>query len=129
MADFGNNLQEQSAVEVPEKEQAAQEMVPNPTKEKSDSINITLSKFIEYGCYVFAVIFLIAAIVAYNKDLDCYDTPFDFREHRYVGGDAYNYIISAARSTTVMVKCLVMTVTGFSFAIIGRLTALINKKG
>lgn len=95
---------------------------------KSDSVNVSISKVVEYGCYVLALIFLIAAIVAYNKDLRCTDGPFEFREHRYVGGDAYNYIISASRSTAVMVKCLIMTVSGFSFAIIGRLTALINKK-
>lgn len=98
------------------------------TKEKSDSVNVSTAKIIEYGCYVLAIIFLIAAIVVYNQDLRCTDSPFEFREHRYVGGDAYNYIISASRSTTVMAKCLIMTVSGFSFAIIGQLTALINKK-
>ena len=95
---------------------------------KSDSVNVSMPKVIEYGCYVLAVIFLIVAIVVYNKDLQCIDGPFGFREHRYVGGDAYNYIISASRSTAVMVKCLILTVSGFSFMIIGRLTALINKK-
>lgn len=128
MADLENNLQEQGAAEAPKNEQVAQEVVQNPIEKKSDSINITLPKFIEYGCYVLAVILLIVAVITYTKDLKSYDTPFDFREHRYVGGDAYNFIISASRSTAVMVKCLIMTVSGFSFAIIGRLTALINKK-
>ena len=127
MADLENNLQEQAVEDVKE-EQIVQEEPQTPIQTPSDSVNISFPKVIEYGCYVFAVIFLIAAIVAYNKDLHCSDTPYDFREHRYVGGDAYNYIISASRSTAIMVKCLIMTISGFSFAIIGRITALINKK-
>ena len=62
-------------------------------KEKSDSVNVSIAKIIEYGCYMLAIIFLIAAIVVYNQDLRCTGGPFEFREHRYVGGDAYNYII------------------------------------
>lgn len=32
---------------------------------------------------------------------------FDFDEKKYVGGDAYNYIISASRSSAVMIKSLI----------------------
>lgn len=127
MAELENNPQVQHEVKQEEKVQE------NPVeqvqkKEKTDSVDVSSAKIVEYACYTFAVLFLIAAVVIYNKDLHCSDGPFDFHEQRYVGGDAYNYIISAARSSAIMVKSLIMTVSGFSFVIIGRLTALINKK-
>ena len=43
MTDLENNLHEQGAVEDPNKKEVAQEVEQNPTKEKSDSVNITLS--------------------------------------------------------------------------------------
>ena len=49
-----------------------------------------------------------------SKDLDYNDNPFKFDEHRYVGGDAYNFIISAARSSAVMTKSLIWMVAGCS---------------
>ena len=127
MAELENNPQIQQEVKQ-ENNVGESPIVQTQKKEKSDSVEVSSSKVVEYGCYAFAILFLIAAIVIYNKDLHCSDGPFDFHEHRYVGGDAYNYIISAARSSAIMVKSLIMTVSGFSFAIIGRLTALINKK-
>lgn len=128
MAELENNYQDQVLEETMEKEQVLQEGRKAEEQKKSDSVNITFSKVMEYVYYVLALVLLIAAIVTYTKDLRCYDTQFDFIEHKYVGGDAYNYMISASRSSAVMIKCLILTVSGFSFAIIGRLTALINKK-
>lgn len=96
--------------------------------EKKDTISISAEKIVELGCYLLGAIFVIIAFVKMGKDLDYKDNPFSFYEHRYVGGDAYNYIISAARSSAVMIKSLIWMVAGCSALIIGRITALINKK-
>ena len=95
---------------------------------KTETVNINLGKVIEWGCYLLGAIFVIIAFVKMGKDLDYKDNPFSFYEHRYVGGDAYNYIISAARSSAVMVKSLIWMVAGCTALIIGRISALINKK-
>ena len=97
-------------------------------EEKKETINIDLGKVIEWGCYLLGAIFVIISFIKMGKDLDYKDNPFSFYEHRYVGGDAYNYIISAARSSAVMIKSLIWMVAGCSALIIGRITALINKK-
>ncbi len=58
----------------------------------------------------------------YSNDLDCGSYGvFDFDEKKYVGGDAYNYIISASRSSAVMIKSLIWVVLGFCSIIVGRL--------
>lgn len=102
----------------------------NPTfaEGKKETVNINLEKMIEWGCYLVGAIFVIIAFVKMGKDLDYKDNPFSFYEHRYVGGDAYNYIISAARSSAVMVKSLIWMVAGCTALIVGRISALINKK-
>lgn len=100
----------------------------NSLEEKKETITINLEKTVEWGCYVLGLIFVTIAFIKMGKDLDVNDSPFDFHEYRYVGGDAYNYIISAARSSAVMVKSLIWMVAGCSTLIIGRITALINKK-
>ncbi len=100
----------------------------NSSNEKKDTINISAGKIVEWGCYALGLAFVIIAFIKMGNDLDCGDNPFRFYEHRYVGGDAYNYIISAARSSAVMVKSLIWMVAGCSALIIGRITALINKK-
>lgn len=104
------------------------EGIPTLAEEKNEVVNINLEKVIEWGCYLIGVIFVIIAFVKMGKDLDYKDNPFSFYEHRYVGGDAYNYIISAARSSAVMVKSLIWMVAGCTALIIGRVSALINKK-
>ena len=43
----------------------------------------------------------------YSNDLNCsFYGVSDFDEKKYVGGDVYNYIISASRSSAVMIKNL-----------------------
>ncbi len=64
--------------------------------------------FIMYGGYI------------YNQDLGYSSNPMDFHEERYVGGDAYNYIISASRSAAVMVKSLFWVILGCTSIIISR---------
>ena len=96
--------------------------------EKNTTINIKGDKIVEWCCYIIGAIFIIISFSLMNKDLDYRDNPFRFYEKSYVGGDAYNYIISAARSSAVMVKSLIWMVAGCSTLIIGRITALISNK-
>lgn len=98
------------------------------SEEKKKTISINGGTIVEWGCYVLGVISVVLAFIKMGKDLDYYDSPYSFYEHHYVGGDAYNYIISAARSSAVMVNSLIWMVAGCSALIIGRITALINKK-
>ena len=107
---------------------AMQNNTKNSSEEMKETVSISAEKIVEWGCYVLGVIFVIIAFVKMGKDLDYNDNPFSFYEHRYVGGDAYNYIISAARSSAVMVNSLIWMVAGCSALIIGRITTLINKK-
>ena len=79
------------------------------------------TKTIECILYVIGLIFIIIGAIYYLQDLKYTPLmPFKFEEHLYVGGDAYNYIISAARSTAVMIKSLIWIVLGSSSIIIGR---------
>lgn len=91
-------------------------------------VNITLPKVLEWTLYVLGIVFIIVGIKYYDQDLECGSYGvFDFEEKKYVGGDAYNYIISASRSTAVMIKSLIWFVLGSCSIIIGR-TFSINHK-
>lgn len=91
-------------------------------------VNITFTKVIEWTLYVLGIAFLIMGINYYGEDLECSSYgAFDFDEKKYVGGDAYNYIISASRSSAVMIKSLIWFVLGSCSIIIGR-TFSINHK-
>lgn len=83
-------------------------------------LNLTPAKCFEYLLYVLGVVFMIVGMDYYCRDLSWKYSPMLFEEHRYVGGDAYNYIISAARSAAVMIKSLIWVVLGCSAIIIGR---------
>ena len=96
--------------------------------EKQESVSNDGKKIVEWICYIVGIIFVVIAFIYLGKDLDYEDNPFYFREKRYVGGDAYNFIISAARSSAIMVKSLVWMVAGCSALIFGRITALMHGK-
>lgn len=84
-------------------------------------VNVTFSNIMEWTLYVLGVVLIIIGINYYGKDLRCGSYGvFDFDEMTYVGGDAYNYIISAARSTAVMIKSLIWVVLGSCSIIVGR---------
>ena len=107
---------------------AMQNNSKNPSEEKKKTISISGGSIIEWGCYVLGIICVVFPFIKMGKDLDYYDNPYRFYEHHYVGGDAYNYIISAARSSAVMINSLIWMVAGCSALVIGHITALINKK-
>lgn len=84
-------------------------------------VNVTFSNIMEWTLYVLGVVFIIIGINYYGQDLECGSYGvFDFDEKEYVGGDAYNYIISASRSSAVMIKSLIWFVLGSCSIIIGR---------
>lgn len=98
------------------------------TADEKETVNIDMVQVLRWTLYIVGAIFIIVAFVTLGKDLDYSSNPFNFHEKRYVGGDAYNYEISAARSAAVMVKALFWMVAGCTAMIMGHLTALIQKK-
>lgn len=84
------------------------------------TINLSPKKIFEYLLYVLGCIFLIKGFIFYGEDLFYTDGPMKFYEEHYVGGDAYNYIISAARSSAIMVKSLIWIVLGCFSIVVGR---------
>ena len=92
-------------------------------------VTINFNQILYIALYVFGIIAIIIAFLWYNKDLEISSggDPFRFYEKTYVGGDAYNYIISASRSTAVMIKSLIWMVLGCSSIIAGRLFSIRSK--
>lgn len=107
----------------------ATENVPSGNKQ-NETININAYLVIEIVLYVIGAILLYFAYKWYNNDLYVWskNDPFMFSEKRYVGGDAYNYIISASRSATVATKSLIWTLLGCTSILTGRLTAIQRKQ-
>lgn len=101
---------------------------------KSGTTNITIiaSWIVEIALYVIGAVLLSYAFEWYNNDLEAdflhKNDPFMFAERRYVGGDAYNYIISASRSAAIVTKSLFWAILGCTSIIAGRLTAIRRKK-
>lgn len=101
--------------------QNGQESFNNETVDQQEkTVNLNFTKIFEIILYVLGIVFITFGFKYYVEDLKFGDNPLMFYEERYVGGDAYNYIISAARSSAVMVKSLIWIVLGCSSIIIGR---------
>lgn len=108
-------------------EQSAQTTTPVKTT-TDEVVSVTFSSILEKVLYVAGVALIIFSVVKYGADLETYKGEYRFDEIGYVGGDAYNYIISAARSAAVMVKSLILAVLGCSSVISGLLIRISNKK-
>lgn len=91
-----------------------------PIMQEEETVNVNFKSIVKWGLVVLGLIFLNVGINYLIQDLPYLDNPMNFTEERYVGGDAYNYIISAARSTAVMVKSLIWVVLGCSSIIVSR---------
>lgn len=93
-------------------------------------VEISGRKIVEYVMYAVGVVLLCFAVSVYSNDLTLkfHGDEFEFYEREYVAVDAYNYITSASRSTAVMVKSLILAVSGFAAIIIGQLMAIITSK-
>ena len=94
-----------------------------------DRITISGAIILEVLCYLIGIVSIVFAWIWYNSDLDISSSgnPFRFHEERYVGGDAYNYIISAGRSSAVMIKSLIWMTFGCASIIIGVLFSIKKK--
>lgn len=100
----------------------------SPTENSNNQkVTLNFSKILRVVVYIIGIISIIVSFCLYILDLPTYGSPFEFKEESYVGGDAYNYIISAARSSAVMVKSLIWMVFGCTMLIIGRLSAIKSK--
>lgn len=84
------------------------------------TVEIKFYKILMYILYLLGVIFIIKGFYYYFQDLDYNQDPLLFYEKKYVGGDAYNYIISASRSTAVLIKSLIWIVLGCFSILTGR---------
>jgi len=77
------------------------------------------------------VMFLVSSIMiyrGYDKLTNYYysDTLSSLNKNAYVGGDAYNYIINGARSTSFFVLATMFAILGVGFIIIGYLDKISN---
>lgn len=105
--------------------------IPTPNETSSNQDEVVSFNFItllQWILYAAGVILIIMAVVKYGADLETYKGEYRFEEVGYVGGDAYNFIISASRSAAVMVKSLVLAVLGCSSVISGLLLRISEKK-
>lgn len=91
-------------------------------------VSFKTNTLVQMGLYVLGAILVILSIWQYAEDVGTFGDPYFIDETRYVGGDAYNYIITAARSTAVMVKSLILAVLGCTSIISGLLFRLFDKK-
>ena len=92
-----------------------------------ETVEFKWATVLSWALYIVGAILIIMCIVKLNQDLTTYSGEFRFEEESYVGGDAYNYIISAARSAAVMTKALIYGVLGSSSIITGLLIKISNK--
>ena len=99
-----------------------------PQNAPAEANSNTGAKFIAALFYIVGIVLIAICIYYLSNDLRpeySFEKHYYFDPKEYVGGAAYNYIISAARSTAIMVKALVYAVLGCSSLILGQ---LISKK-
>lgn len=91
--------------------------------EQKNNTKTIISNVIAISLYGVAVVCLYYAYTYYNCDVKLFSVSdqYMFFEKEYVGGDAYNYIVTAARSSAVMTKSLIWVVLGCASAILARL--------
>lgn len=98
------------------------------SKKKQKIYNIIMI-LLQLSFYVLALVFFERAKWLYQSDVGSGYHRFGnfyISEFNYVGGDAYNYIITAARSSAVMIKSLIWVVLGCSSILVGRTFRLKN---
>ncbi len=92
----------------------------NVATSDEQTVNLNFRIIFKWALVVLGLVFIMYGGYIYNQDLGYSSNPMDFHEERYVGGDAYNYIISASRSAAVMVKSLFWVILGCTSIIISR---------
>ena len=101
------------------------QVIEQPKETVSQEKKSTVSKIFAVVFYIAGAVLIGFAVYYLSKDLQpkySFAGEYYFIEYEYVGGDAYNYIISAARSTAIMVKALIYAVLGCTSLILGRLS-------
>lgn len=93
-----------------------------------ENITFKIASLLQWGLIILGLILIFMSISKYGDDLETYNGEYKFDEISYVGGDAYNCIISATRSTAVMVKSLILAVLGSTSIISGLLLKIYNNK-
>jgi hypothetical protein len=98
------------------------ERVPQNASDASNNIG---RKLLAALFYIVGAILIGVCIYYLSNDLKpeySWSGDYYFDPKEYVGGDAYNYIISATRSTALMVKSLIYAVLGSTSIIFARVT-------
>lgn len=98
------------------------ESVPQTADNASGNIR---RKLLAALFYIVGAVLLGVCIYYLSNDLKpeySWASEYYFDPKKYVGGDAYNYIISATRSTAIMVKSPIYAVLGSTSIIFARLT-------
>ena len=101
------------------------QVIEQPQETVSQEKKSAVSKILAVVFYIAGAVLIGFAVYYLSKDLQpkySFSGEYYFIEYEYVGGDAYNYIISAARSTAIMVKALIYAVLGCTSLILGRLS-------
>lgn len=115
------------------KTEAIEDFKENLDLEKSklnnEIIKLNGKKIFEWTLYFAGLLLILLSVIYLFKDLKLTSSGdvYYFQEKSYVGGDAYNFLISATRSIAVMVKSLIFAILGSTSIIVGRLTAILNK--
>lgn len=107
-------------------EQTTNELDRISAVHEEKTVRVNFKVIIKWCLVIVGLMCLSQGVNLLLEDVFYSSNPMAFTEERYVGGDAYNYIISAARSTAVMVKSLIWVVLGCSSIIVSR--TIINVK-
>lgn len=121
-------MKESNEIITNEQSATQQNSQEEPVVNESKAINVNVHSLLQCLFYILGAVLIIMSVIEYHADLETYRDEFHFDEISYVGGDAYNYIISAARSTAVMVKSLILALFGCTSIIAGLILRISNKK-
>lgn len=105
-----------------------QKSLEDNTARNSSVIDIKINTLLQCIFYILGTILIVMSVMKYGADVETYVDEYHFDEISYVGSDAYNFIISATRSTTIMVKSLILAVFGCTSIIAGLTLRISNKK-
>lgn len=101
-------------------EQSQQSQTLQAEMEQPTMVELSLTAILKWILFLLGIVFIAYGGYLYTEDVNYYSSPMMFDEKRYVGGDAYNYIISASRSTAIMVKSLIWVVLGSTTVLVSR---------
>lgn len=77
-------------------------------------------------CFIITIVYLVKANAYLDGTARMMGDYYDSMAKKYVGGDAYNYIIAGTYSTTITIRALIFCVLGIGSIIIGKISSLKN---